>query len=792
MAATDNNISMKFMSYNMHGFHQGCPAVDDAIGQYSPDLILLQEHWLTPANLYLFDDHFGDYFSFGSSPMSKIVEAGMLRGRPFGGVVILIKNSFRKLTEAIHCSDRYAIVKVGSCLFVNVYLPCAGTLDRQLVCDDVLGEIDAWLSRYSDCEIVVAGDFNVNLDCGDNIASSICEFASINKLIRCDELFPTEKRPTYVNLALGHETFTDYILASGHCQLSEFFVLDPDINFSDHLPLFATIKCIALSTSDKGRTNSGNIKTTQPQLRWDQADLFSFYNFSGEQLRPLLVRLDEVWSRYSGGEVVDDVCAIIDNCYQIIADVLVTCAKHFVPVRSKCFYKFWWDEELDILKEAAVVSDRMWKASGKPRHGPIFDRRQHTRLQYRKRIREGKRMSDNMFTNELHDALLRKDGPTFWKCWRSKFGPVNKSVQVDGCVDADTIAEKFAVFFNNCYSCNNVYQKESLENEYSKLRKKYFGFPSSDISFDTELVSKVITELKRGKAADIEGLSNEHLIFSHPILPVILSRFFNLILCTRYIPVGFKRSYIVPIPKPNDVRTKALTCNDFRGIAISPVISKVFEYCFLDRFQSLLTTEENQFGFKKGISCSHAIYTARGFIDRHIMAGSTVNMCAIDLTKAFDKVNHHALFIKLMKRHIPVQALEILENLFSNCHSSVKWNNMWSSVFEINFGVRQGSVLSPFLFALYLDDLSRLGSSFKGCFVILYADDILLLSPSVSQLEKLLRVCERELTWLDMAINFNKSCCIGSPDWWVCCFEIDVSGCTWAMTPVLGDTNVTA
>jgi len=85
---------------------------------------------------------------------------------------------------------------------------------------------------------------------------------------------------------------------------------------------------------------------------------------------------------------------------------------------------------------------------------------------------------------------------------------------------------------------------------------------------------------------------------------------------------------------------------------------------------------------------------------------------------------------------------------------------VWSSAFDINFGVRQGSVLSPFLFALYLDDLSKLGSLFKGCCIILYADDILILSPSVSQLEHLLHACESELAWLDMAINFSKSCCI--------------------------------
>jgi len=109
-----------------------------------------------------------------------------------------------------------------------------------------------------------------------------------------------------------------------------------------------------------------------------------------------------------------------------------------------------------------------------------------------------------------------------------------------------------------------------------------------------------------------------------------------------------------------------MKCGDFRGIAISPVISKVLEYCFLEKFQSLITTSDNQFGFKKGIRCHHAIYTVRNIVNRFVNAGSTINLCAIDLSKAFDKVNHKALYIKLMKRRIPEMLLELLENLFSN------------------------------------------------------------------------------------------------------------------------------
>ena len=163
----------------------------------------------------------------------------------------------------------------------------------------------------------------------------------------------------------------------------------------------------------------------------------------------------------------------------------------------------------------------------------------------------------------------------------------------------------------------------------------------------------------------------------------------------------------------------------------------MFEHCIIDMFNNFLSTNDNQFGFKKGLGCSHAIYTVKNIVDRFILGGNTANLCSIDLSKAFDKVNHHALFIKLMKKHIPVILLELLEFWLTNSWSCIKWSDIFSPFFQICFGVRQGSVLSPFLFALYLDDLVDGRNNGRNSFVVLYADDILILTSSVSELQRL-------------------------------------------------------
>jgi Reverse transcriptase (RNA-dependent DNA polymerase) len=118
-----------------------------------------------------------------------------------------------------------------------------------------------------------------------------------------------------------------------------------------------------------------------------------------------------------------------------------------------------------------------------------------------------------------------------------------------------------------------------------------------------------------------------------------------------------------------------MTCDDFRGFAISSILSKVFEHCILDRFSNYFSTNDNQFGFKKNLRCSHAIFMINNIVGRYVRDGSTVNLCAVDLSKAFDRINHHALLLKLIKRHLPTNLLDILDLWLSNSWSCVKWLN---------------------------------------------------------------------------------------------------------------------
>jgi len=187
----------------------------------------------------------------------------------------------------------------------------------------------------------------------------------------------------------------------------------------------------------------------------------------------------------------------------------------------------------------------------------------------------------------------------------------------------------------------------------------------------------------------------------------------------------------------------------------------VFEHCILSKFKVFLSAADNHFNSKKGIRCNFAISCLQGIVDNFVKGGSTVNICAIDLPQVFNKVNHLALYCKTNEKINAFKTLDSIRKLAVVLFfSSVKWFSSWSAVFRVVFGVRHGSVLAPFLFDVYLDDLVRSCSTTNASFIIQYADDILLIAPSVCELEKLLRRCKEELYSVDMSINFKKCSCV--------------------------------
>jgi len=135
------------------------------------------------------------------------------------------------------------------------------------------------------------------------------------------------------------------------------------------------------------------------------------------------------------------------------------------------------------------------------------------------------------------------------------------------------------------------------------------------------------------------------------------------------------------------------------------------------------------------------------------------------MTKAFDKLNHYGLYIKLMKRNVPPVLLCTLMDWYNKSTAFVRWNDAFSSCFRLICGVRQGGVLSPILFSVYVDDIisklqaSKLGCSMHNVYVgcIMYADDLILISASVTVLQQMINVCSEEVSYLDMCFNVSKS-----------------------------------
>ena len=269
-------------------------------------------------------------------------------------------------------------------------------------------------------------------------------------------------------------------------------------------------------------------------------------------------------------------------------------------------------------------------------------------------------------------------------------------------------------------------------------------------------------KLKEGKSSN-SNLAAENILYGSPKLIVHLHLLFNALLQHSFVPVDFLQGTISPIVK--DASGDINAVDNYRGVTLCSVLSHMFECALRMKFRRFLGSDDLQFGFKPRHSTSHAVYTLKSCVDYFTRRDSNVYVAFLDFSKAFDTLSHHGLFIKLMERNVPLCFLLIIMFWYLNMQYVVKWANTHSNSFHVLCGTKQGGILSPDFFAIYINDLIlQLKKTGVGCHVInlfiaciLFADDVSLVAPTRGTLQQLIDVCAKYCTKFCLKFNVRKT-----------------------------------
>ena len=282
---------------------------------------------------------------------------------------------------------------------------------------------------------------------------------------------------------------------------------------------------------------------------------------------------------------------------------------------------------------------------------------------------------------------------------------------------------------------------------------------------ETEIES-IINGLKRHRAPGVDGVTTMMLKCAGPVLLGQITQLFNAILEEGIVPEALAVGKMTLIDK----KASSLNVSDKRPLTVSSVILSVFTKVLHGRLDPICEAEgfygEVQYGFRSGHSTTDCIFMLLAAVCRAKRNGHVISVAFCDIAKAYDSVDRELLYRKLDSIGFGGRIKSIVQSMYFNDCVRVRIKGGLSAPLWFTKGVKQGCVLSPLLFALYISGLGRIlhsmreGVQFDNCVVsaLFFADDLILISRTrLKGMERMFKAVQRFCSAMNMKLAVSKT-----------------------------------
>ena len=762
---------LRFSSYNCRGLPKNNNRLHirpDILKLFEcSDVVCLQETWLAKQELDLANNL---HTEFLAASVAKVdFSEGLLIGRPHGGVSIFYKRSLSRFVTPIYfqnCDWCVAIkCRYGSTSFTifNVYLPYENFYNEDEFVEK-LGLLESFIESIDEPTFAIVGDFNSNISLTNGSLTSkfakiVIDFCDQNSIILSSQIMLPSDSHTCISERWGTTSWLDLLVSSPDfhrsvCNLK----IEYNLSSNDHIPF-----CFTLCTSTLPPININDTEcdfNLKKKVRWK--------DFTTNQCSIYKTFTDLFHDQYNLAQILP-VCrnpncndsrhrVMLDNAYNTFVNCLISSTDKVDKVRNdtknnKAPRKPGWSDYVKEKHMTAVEFYKLWRDKGKPRQGPFYDHYHRSKLNYKYAVRAIKRKTDSIKADKMASKLYASDYSGFWDSVR-QFNR-NKTVlpqKIGKAVGEQNICNEWKNHFKSIYnsvinSSDDSYVNCNINNEH--IEKYLFT--------EAELLIAVLL-LGNNKSSGFDCIFAEHIKNCSVSMLRFLCKLFNCFLMHGYLPESFMSVLISPVFKK-----KGSICDidAYRPIALANCLSKLYEALMRDKIIIYLSTSNNQFGYKRKLGTEMCLFAFKEIVDCYNKLDTNIYCCFLDASRAYDRVSHRKMFAILNERGVPLIFIRILAYWYKHQNLYIKWGKCISSAFTVTNGVRQGSVLSPYLFCVYFDKISqqlngvKIGCKLRNLLInhLFYADDLCIFSPSSRGLQKLLDICFECGSDLDIIFN---------------------------------------